>query len=83
MLVQGTDRLEVVEEKRSEAWFNAFNGSIVTLVILVHFGLFMFWGPYKIQFPHTHALVILGIVFNIGFMLFAWNRSKKLRELGL
>ncbi|MGP1715568.1 MAG: hypothetical protein ACTS9Y_00180 [Methylophilus sp.] len=83
MLVQRADRLDEVEEKKSEVWFTAFNGLIVSLIILVHFALFMFWGPYKIHFPYTHLLVIVAIILNVGFMLFAWHRSKKLRELGL
>ena len=64
-------------EKSNAFWWNVFSLSLVCLVILIHFGMFLVWGPYKLQTNNPEILWGIVLVVNLSICCRAWVKLSK------
>lgn len=64
-------------EKNNGFWWNVFSLSLVCLVILIHFGMFMIWGPYQRQANNSELLWGIALVVNLAICCRAWIKLSK------
>lgn len=60
-------------------WWNMLSLSIVSLVVLGHFGMFLLWGPYKNIHVYPKLIFFTGLVVNMALALVSYYKIWRIR----